>query len=134
MVKNTSANAGDAGSIPWLGRSPGGEMATHSSILAWTIPWTEEPGGLQSKRLQRVDLIERLSTHSYYVRVTGGHSSLNQSYYQRSARNSSQEGRHLVFIFNMDIFFKPLVSVPFSLIIREDVHVCLIRPQRGWFS
>ena len=46
----------------------------------------------------------------------------------------SQEGRHLVFIFNMDIFFKPLVSVPFSLIIREDVHVCLIKPQRGWFS
>ena len=59
-------------------------MAICYSILAWTIPWTEEPGGLQSKRLQRVDLIERLSTHSYYVRVTGGHSSLNQSYYQRS--------------------------------------------------
>ena len=30
------------------------EMATHSSILAWRIPWTEEPGGLQSTRLQRV--------------------------------------------------------------------------------
>ena len=30
------------------------EMATHSSILAWEIPWTEEPGGLQSKGLQRV--------------------------------------------------------------------------------
>ena len=30
------------------------EMATHSSILAWTIPWTEEPGGLQSMGLQRV--------------------------------------------------------------------------------
>ena len=29
-------------------------MATHSSILAWGIPWTEEPGGLQSKRWQRV--------------------------------------------------------------------------------
>ena len=28
-------------------------MATHSSILAWTIPWTEEPGGLQSMGLQR---------------------------------------------------------------------------------
>ena len=26
-----------------------GEMATHSSILAWTIPWTEKPGGLQSR-------------------------------------------------------------------------------------
>ena len=30
------------------------EMATHSSTLAWEIPWTEEPGGLQSKGLQRV--------------------------------------------------------------------------------
>ena len=29
-------------------------MATHSSILAWRIPWTEEPGGLQSTRSQRV--------------------------------------------------------------------------------
>ena len=29
-------------------------MATHSSILAWRIPWTEEPGGLQSMELQRV--------------------------------------------------------------------------------
>ena len=30
------------------------EMATHSSILAWRIPWTEEPGGLPSMGLQRV--------------------------------------------------------------------------------
>ena len=30
-------------------------MATHSSILAWRIPWTEEPGGLQSKGSQRVE-------------------------------------------------------------------------------
>ena len=30
------------------------EMATHSSILAWRIPWTEEPGGLQSRGLQTV--------------------------------------------------------------------------------
>ena len=30
-------------------------MATHSSILAWEIPWTEEPGGLQSRELQESD-------------------------------------------------------------------------------
>ena len=37
------------------------EMATHSSILAWEIPWTEEPGGLLSMRLQRVghDLVTK---------------------------------------------------------------------------
>ena len=34
------------------------EMATHSSVLAWKIPWTEEPGGLQSKVSQRLDMTE----------------------------------------------------------------------------
>ena len=47
VVKNPPANAGDAGLIPALGRSLEEEMAIHSSILAWTIPWTEEPGRLQ---------------------------------------------------------------------------------------
>ena len=32
------------------------EMATHSIILAWEIPWTEEPGGLQSMRSQELDM------------------------------------------------------------------------------
>ena len=35
---------------------PEKEMATHFSILAWKIPWTEEPGGLQSKGLQESDM------------------------------------------------------------------------------
>ena len=45
MVKNPSAKAGDVGSIPGPGRSPGEGNGNHSSILAWKIPWTEEPGG-----------------------------------------------------------------------------------------
>ena len=57
-VGKESIKAGDSedvGSIPVSGRSPlEEEMATQSSILAWKIPWTEEPGGLQSKELQRV--------------------------------------------------------------------------------
>ena len=40
--------------IPGLGQSPGGGMATHSSIIAWIIPWTKEPGGLQSIGSKRV--------------------------------------------------------------------------------
>ena len=57
MVKNPPANGGDVrdmGSI--LGQEdPLKEgKATHSSILAWKIPWIEEPGGLQSIGLQRV--------------------------------------------------------------------------------
>ena len=39
-------------------------MATHSSILAWRIPWTEEPGGLQSMGLQESDTTERLNNNS----------------------------------------------------------------------
>ena len=45
--KESTCNAGDSGSIPGLGQSPGEEGGTHSSILAWRIPWTEEPGGLE---------------------------------------------------------------------------------------
>ena len=48
-IKNHPANAGGAGSIPGSGRSPGEGNATHSSILACEILWTEEPGGLQTK-------------------------------------------------------------------------------------
>ena len=54
VVKNPPANAGDTGSIPGSETSLEEEMATHSSILAWEIPWTEEPGGLQSLKSQRV--------------------------------------------------------------------------------
>ena len=53
-IKASAYNAGDRGSISGSGRSPGEENATHSSILAWKIPWTEEPGRLQSMGLQRV--------------------------------------------------------------------------------
>ena len=54
MMK-TACNAGDPALIPALGREDSleKEMATHSSILAWRIPWTEEPGGLQTVGLQR---------------------------------------------------------------------------------
>ena len=51
--KESACSAEDPGSIPG-GRSPGEEMATHSSVLAWKISWIEEPDGLQSMGLQRV--------------------------------------------------------------------------------
>ena len=54
MVKNLPVNTGDADSIPGLGWCPGEEIAIHSSILVWEIPWTEEPGGLHSMGHQRV--------------------------------------------------------------------------------
>ena len=54
VVKNLHANAGDAGSISGSGRYPGERKGNQLSILAWEIPRTEEPGGLQSIGLQRV--------------------------------------------------------------------------------
>ena len=59
MVKNSPANAGDTrdvGLIPGSGGSLENEMATHSSILAWEIPWTEEPGWLQPIGSQKAQL------------------------------------------------------------------------------
>ena len=53
MVES-ACNAGDLGSIPGLNSFLEKETATHSSILAWEIPWMEEPGGLQSMGSQRV--------------------------------------------------------------------------------
>ena len=56
MVKNPPANAGaarEAGLIPELGRSPGEANDNPLQYSCWRIPWTEEPGELQSKGSQR---------------------------------------------------------------------------------
>ena len=52
--KESAYNEGDLGSVLGQVDLLEKEMATHSSILAWKIPWMEEPGGLQSMGLQRV--------------------------------------------------------------------------------
>ena len=43
------------------------EVATHFSVLAWEIPWTEEPGGLQSTGSQELDMTEQLHHHHHHV-------------------------------------------------------------------
>ena len=57
MIKNPPVNAGDVRdriqSLDWEDPLEKG-MATRSNIVTWEIPWTEEPGGLQSMGLQRV--------------------------------------------------------------------------------
>ena len=61
MVKNLPANTGDIrdmGSIPGLGNPLEKGVATHSSILAWRIPWTEEPGGLSPWGHKELDMTE----------------------------------------------------------------------------
>ena len=51
--KESTCQIGDIGLIPGLGRSPEKEVATLSSILAWKIPWIEQPGRLQSMGSQK---------------------------------------------------------------------------------
>ena len=58
MQETWVPSLGQEGSLEW-------EMATHSSILAWRIPWTEEPGGLQSMGLKTVG--HDLSTHHHHI-------------------------------------------------------------------
>ena len=63
MVMNPSANTGnigDAGSIPGSERFPGEGNGNPPSILAWKIPWMEEPSRLQSMGLKRVG-------HNFFV-------------------------------------------------------------------
>ena len=54
MGKESTGKVGDEGSILDREDPLKKEMATHSSILVWRIPWIEEPGGLQSIRSQRI--------------------------------------------------------------------------------
>ena len=61
--KASAYDVGDPGLIPGSGRSPGGGNGNHSSILAWKIPWTEEPGRLQSMGSQT----EPLSHFTYLL-------------------------------------------------------------------
>ena len=76
MVKNPLASAGDAGDPvgfdPWVEKIPlEKEMATHSGILAWRIPWTEESGSPQG--CKELDMIETLSVHTYGELLTTAH-------------------------------------------------------------
>ena len=82
VVKNLSArtrDVGDTGSRPGLRRSLEEKMTAHSSILAWKIQWTEEPGGLQYMRSQRVRHTELTWLRGDPMKTTGFQSSSNQN-------------------------------------------------------
>ena len=94
MVNNLPARAGDAGSIPGSENPLEKEMATHSSSLAWKIPWTEEPGGLQSKGSQRVE-------HDSDYTATAGYTTT----------------------FKTHSYQEPMVQCrELSLVLRDDLH------------
>ena len=66
-VKNPPASAGDVGLIPGSGRFLEEEMATHSRLFAWRIPWTDEPGGLLYGVTKESETIEFLSMHAHLL-------------------------------------------------------------------
>ena len=74
MAKNPPPNTEDTGDVsltPGLGRCSGGGNAIYSSILAWRIPWTEEPGWLQFMGSQIVGTTEHTHTHLLFMfRIT----------------------------------------------------------------
>ena len=67
MIKNLPASAGDVGSIPGSGDPLEGDMATHSSILAWKMTWTEEPGSPWGYK--ESNMTERPSTPTTALRI-----------------------------------------------------------------
>ena len=88
VVKNLSAKAGDirdSGLIPESERSSlETEMATHSSIPAWRIPWAEEPGGLQSMGSQELDPTERLTLSHSQSRLKSFQENKRMQWFSRS--------------------------------------------------
>ena len=87
---------------PWVGKIPWRkEMATHSSFLAWKIPWTEEPGRLQSIALQRVghnwatehmykmvnEIHDFIFWSSYYIVWCNSHKLLTHQLFHPLSRN-----------------------------------------------
>ena len=63
VVKNPLTSAGDMDLPPGWEDPLEKELETHSSVLAWKIPWTEGPGSLLSMGSQKLDMNEQLSTH-----------------------------------------------------------------------
>ena len=70
MVKNPPAIAGDMGLIPGSGRFTGEGYGNPSSILAWEIPCTKEPGGLQSMGLQKTQTQSSNLTTTVKIKYT----------------------------------------------------------------
>ena len=67
MVKVSAYNAGDQGSIPWSGRSPGEGNVTHSNTLAWKIPWWRNLAGYSPWGLKELDTTEQLNFLSFLI-------------------------------------------------------------------
>ena len=90
LVKSLPTKAGDTSSIPGSGDRLEEGRETHSSVLAWRVPWTEEPGGLQSMGSQRdiTEVPKHTRTHmSQQTEVERkGRKEIEGSWLQRSTK------------------------------------------------
>ena len=107
VVKNPPASSGDVCLIPGLGRSPEEEMATQSSIPAWRIPWTEEPGGLQSMGSQRV-----------------GHDLVTKQQ-QRNGYSTNKKFPALLLSFSLSLFYPMFISPCLFFTSVYEVILCI---------
>ena len=103
------------------------EMATHSSILAWRIPWTEDPGRLQSLGLQRIRLNWATNTFTSFFYLVASHSSLcsklmsfNTNFSWWSAGNDFVA--HSIFFLPIGLFC--LISNSFFLCLPSPCSFC----------
>ena len=140
MVKNPPASGGDArdaGLIPGSGSSPGVGIDTYSSILAWKILWTEEPGRLQFMGLQRVGHGWACTTQSY----ASLNSLLGPSLYQKfqdwghSANPLHQQILQLSLFISRNFLLLPpplLPPVPAPLSLAWIIAVAIVRHRGYW--
>ena len=106
--KESAYNAGDLDSIPGSGRSLEKEMATHSSILAWRLPGTEDPDRLQSMGSQRVGLDWATYTSVLPLRTHG-------SMIPASNCNCCTKKKTIVFLRTAKCSFKVIIELVGSL-------------------
>ena len=119
LVKNLPCKADDAGSNPGLGDLLENEMATHSSIRAWRILWTEEPGRLHFMGSQRIrhDLVTK--QQQYYLQVS-------KCYLQGSYQNlhvlSGDSNAEQEKIFSQLSFYLPTLICDRSIVLLERTY------------
>ena len=113
-AKESICNTGNPGSILDWGRSPGEGKGNPLQYLAWRIPWTEEPGGLQSMGSQRVDTNDRLSLS--YFRIYQNIYPLHQNFAVREALIRDFKGMQLaifLLLISLDYFSVFFLCLPF---------------------
>ena len=102
-------------------------MATHSSILAWRIPWTEEPGGLQSIGSERVRHDQETNTHTHTRVLDFLHLTL------KTLPCTVMYGAHVMFTLFPALHLSGIVAWPWSVpSLLPDDHAQAHRGIRGW--